>query len=263
MLSQYLNEIKIFVQSLVHWILLLLAFTIFFFSFGLKEVMIMGKSLTLPLPTSASFATELFNYMTTDLIPEGVTLIVTNPLAAFIAQIKIALLLAFIFTLPFLLYKLIQYFSPALYMNEKLSVLKVAVPSALLFALGAVFSYLVLIPPTFSLLYAYTDSIGATPFFTVNEFIGIVLALIFATGIMFLLPVSMALLSRFGILPQGFWQAQWRHALLFFLVVSAIITPDGGGVTMVLLSVPMAGLYGVGCIVSRNVHTIRNTVDVH
>lgn len=213
--------------------------------------MLMGKTLVLPLPVSASFATQLFNYMTTDLIPEGVTLIVTNPLTAFIAQIKIALLLAFIFTLPFLLYRLIQYFSPALYMKEKVSVLKVALPSALLFTLGVAFSYLVLIPPTFTLLYAYTDNISAVPFFTVNEFIGIVLALVFATGIMFLLPVSMVLLSRLGLVPPNFWRAQWRYALLFFLIVSAIITPDGSGVTMTLLSIPMAGLYGVGLVISQ------------
>jgi sec-independent protein translocase protein TatC len=251
-LNTYLNEAKLFIRNFTEWAILLLIFTAFFFSFGLKEIVVLGKSLVLPLPVGISFSAQFFNYMTSDLIPQGVTLIVTNPLAAFIAQIKIALLLSFMFTLPFFLYRLIQYFSPALYLKEKFTILKVAVPSAFLFALGAIFSYFILIPPTFSLLYVYTESIGATPLFTVNEFIGIVLALIFATGIMFLLPVVMTLLSRFGIIKPVFWKENLHYAMLSFLIISAIITPDGSGVTMVLLSIPMAGLYGVGYVFSQN-----------
>jgi len=208
-LNTYLNEAKIFIKNLTEWILLLLIFTVFFFTFGLREVVVFGKLLLLPLPTlqsGATFAVELFNYMTTDLIPEGVTLIVTNPLTAFIAQVKIALLLSFAFTLPFLLYRLVRYFSPALYREEKKSVLKVVLPSGLLFIFGSLFAYLVLIPPTFSILYSYTETIGAAPLFTVNEFVSLVLALVIATGIMFLLPVFMALLSRFGLVSRYFWR---------------------------------------------------------
>jgi len=261
--TPYLKELQLLIRNFTEWAILLIIFIIFFFSFGLKEVLIFGKIFSFPLPMTPSFATQLFNYMTTDLMPEGVTLIVTNPLAAFVAQIKIALLLAFIFTLPFFLYRLIQYFAPALYIQERRSVLKVAVPSSLLFALGAAFSYFVIIPPTFSLLYTYTENISAIPYFAVGEFVSIVLALIFATGLMFLLPVVMILLSRFGIVKPYFWQTQWRYALLFFLIVSAIITPDGSGVTMMLLSIPMAGLYGVGCIFSRNAPSAVNPAETH
>ena len=256
-MNHYFEEIKLFIKNFTEWVLLLLIFTAFFFSFGIKEIIVSGYTLSIPFPTSPSFATQLFNYMTTDLIPNGVTLIVTNPLSAFIAQIKIALLLAFMFTLPFFLYRLIQYFSPALYLHEKLSVMKVAIPSALLFAIGAAFSYLVLIPPTFSILYSYTGGIGATPFFTANEFVGIVLALVFAAGIMFLLPVCMVLLTKVGILENNFWRKNWRYSILVFLIVSAIITPDGSGVTMVLLSLPMTGLYGIGLVLSNRIETKR------
>lgn len=255
----YIEEIKIFTRNLTEWLLLLFAFTLFFFSFGIKQATVMGKNILFPFPTESSFAAQFFNYMTTDLIPQGVTLIVTNPLSAFVVQIKIALLLAFIFTLPFLLYRLIQYFSPALFTSEKMSVLKVALPSAVLFALGSIFAYLGLIPPTFAILYSYTDSIGATPFFTVNEFVSLVLGLMFATGIMFLLPVCMALLSRFGIVPPSFWREQWRYAVVFFLVISAIITPDGSGVTMILFSLPMIGLYGIGYIISQKLDAVHRS----
>lgn len=259
--SSYLNELRLFIRNFTEWMLLLLTFTIFFFSFGMKEIIVFGKTFMFPLPTDPSFATVLFNYMTADLIPNNVTLIVTNPFTAFVVQIKVAFLLAFIFTLPVFLYRLIQYFSPALYVRERLSILKVVIPSAILFALGVVFSYFVIIPPTFSLLYKYTGGIGATPFFTASEFIGTVLALAFATGIMFLLPICMVLLSKFGVVPYNFWRMQWRYALLFFLIVSAIITPDGSGVTMILLSVPMSVLYGIGYIASNKVGAGRKKYE--
>ena len=251
LLRPYLNEIRIFARHLTEWLLLLLIFTFFFFSFGIETFSIAGINVSLPYPTDFSFAVRLFTDMTVDLIPSGVTLIVTSPLTAFVAQIKIALLLSFICTLPFLLYRFIQYFSPALYLSERLAILKVAVPSAFLFALGAVFAYTALIPPTFSILYSYTDIIGATPFFSVNEFINLILALVVVSGIMFLLPICMALLTRFDIVPSTFWREEWRYAVIFFLVLSAIMTPDGSGVTMVLLSLPLAGLYGIGFIVSK------------
>src|SRR3989344_3612776 len=128
--SSYIREIKILARNLTEWLLLLFAVTFFFFSFGLKEITMVGKHISFPFPADPSFAAQFFNHMATDLIPRGVKLVVTSPLSAFVAQIKVALLLSFIFTVPFLIYKLIQYFSPALFVSEKISVLKVTVPSA-------------------------------------------------------------------------------------------------------------------------------------
>jgi len=246
----YLNEIRLFIRHFAEWGFLLIMFTIFFFTFGLKEVTFIGKTFLFPLPSRLSFAAEFFNHITTALVPSGVTLIVTNPLTAFIAQVKIALLMAFLLTLPFLLYKLIAYFFSALYTSEKKAILAVAIPSALLFALGSLFSYFVLIPPTFDILYSYTGLIDAAAFFAVNEFVNLALALMLAVGVMFLLPVGMTLLTVLGVISNNFWKEQWRYAVIFFLIISAIITPDGSGITMIFLSFPMALLYGIGLVLS-------------
>ncbi|MCW9054564.1 MAG: twin-arginine translocase subunit TatC [Candidatus Pacebacteria bacterium] len=250
-LSTYFDEARLFFRNFTEWFLLLLIFTIFFFLFGLKEVVFFERVFMLPLPTNPSFAADFFNQMVVDLVPHEVLLVVTGPLAAFIAQIKIALLLAFVFTLPVFLYRFVHYLSPALRGREKRTIFAVAFLSALLFALGGLFSYLVLIPPTFDILYVYTGAIDAAPFFTVNEFVGLVLSFVLATGILFLLPVVQVLLTRLGIVSPQFWRQQWRYALVVFLVVSAIITPDGSGVTMVFLSLPMTGLYLIGSAVAQ------------
>jgi sec-independent protein translocase protein TatC len=84
------------------------------------------------------------------------------------------------------------------------------------------------------------------PFFSLDEFVYYVFSLSIAVGIMFLLPLFMILLSMMRIIEASFWKKKWRHAILIFLVLSAIITPDGTGVSMIILFLPLAVLYFLG-----------------
>lgn len=246
----FLNEFKEFIKSILSWLYFLLGFSFFFSLFGLKEVEMLGKNLFLPLPTLYSFSGQVFKKVQQDLLPAGVQLIVTNPLSAFLAQVLVSLLLAFVLTFPFLLYKMIKYFSPALFEKEKKVAMKVLLPSAFLFLSGCLFAYFLLIPSTFKVLYSFAAIIGAVPFFSVNEFIALVFGMMIAAGIIFLLPIFMALLSSLGLVESGFWKNNWRYALLIFLIFSAIITPDGTGITMLMLSVPLVGLYFLGTFIA-------------
>jgi len=247
----FLKEFKEFIKSILSWIYLLLGFSFFFFLFGLKEIEIFGRNLFLPLPTPHSFSVQIFEIIQQDLLPPGVQLIVTNPLSAFLAQILISLLLAFILTLPFFLYRMMRYLLPALLEKEKRVIIRVLFPSAFLFFAGCLFAYFLLIPSIFRVLYPYATVMGAIPFFSIQEFITLVFGLMIAVGKMFLLPVFMVFLSSLGIVGPDFWKSNWRYALLIFLIFSAIITPDGTGITMIMLSVPLAGLYFLGTIVTK------------
>jgi len=113
------------------------------------------------------------------------------------------------------------------------------------------FSFFFLIPATFKVLYPYAESINAIPFFSVDEFIYYVFGLMVTVGLIFLLPLFMVLLSLMGIIEASFWIKKWRPALLFFLVLSAIITPDGTGITMIMLFLPLASLYFMGCVFAK------------
>lgn len=243
-----LDELKKFIKNILYWIYSLLGFSILFFSFGLKNVVMFGKNFILPLPSEPSFVVLIFNKTQRDLLPPGVHLIVTNFLSAFAAQVMLALLLAFIITFPFLLYRICKYIFPALLTNEKRAILKAIVPSSLLFFIGCVFAYDLIIPMTFKILFPFATAIQATSFFSVDEFIGSIVSLMFSVGIMFLLPLFMILLSFFGIVDGDFWRSKWRHMILFFTILTAIITPDGTGITMLMLLIPLVGLYSIGCL---------------
>lgn len=245
------DEIKEFFKSITWSLFLFFIISIFLFSFGLEKTSFSNREYLLPLPSMNSFSVQIFNLMENKLLPSGVTLIVTNHLDAFVSQILVSLLFAFILTFPFFLYFFIQYLNPALFEHEKKAILKALLPSVFLFFGGCLFAYYFIIPFSFKFLYSYAGVINASPFFEVSEFINSIFSLMFATGIMFLLPIFMILFSYLHIIDGNFWIDKWRYAFLAFLFFSAIITPDGTGVTMMMLFVPLSLLYVLGCFFSR------------
>src|SRR5690348_11800280 len=128
----YLAEFKIFVKNILHWIYFFVGSSFFFFTFGLKDVAIFGKNLFLPLPSAdavallfgrefnfpfvsdGSLTIQVFSKITHDLLPSNVQLIATNPLSAFTSQVYLSVLLGFLITIPYFIYKLITYLNPAL-----------------------------------------------------------------------------------------------------------------------------------------------------
>lgn len=227
-----LKELKIFLKHILYWIFSFVGFSFFFFLF----------------PVQNSFSVQVFNKIRQDLLPSGVQLIVTNPMSAFVSQILLSMLLSFLVTIPFFLYRIIVYLRPALLPHERKAVLWSLLPLVFLFFSGCMFSYFFLIPATFRVLYPYASVINAITFFSIDEFIYYIFGLMISVGLMFLLPLFMVLLSFMGIIKVEFWKKRRRQALLSFLILSAIITPDGTGVTMVMLFLPLAALYFAGYI---------------
>lgn len=253
------EEIKKAKDLLVDWLILFVGSGLFFFFFGISSFLVNGIQISVPFPTSQSFAVIFFKMIEADLLPLGVTLVATGPMSALNSQVLIAFLLSFLVTFPYLLYRLVRYISPALYATELKALLIFLFPAILLFLGGGIFAYLYIIPPTFRALYGYSLNIGATPLFFMEDFVSSVVLFIITVGLLFIIPVFMVLLTFLGILPSRFWWDNWRYAQLGFLIFSAIITPDGSGVSMVLLSLPLTGLYAVGALVAQVQE--KNTFD--
>jgi len=247
---KFLHELKTFFITITDWLVLFIVFSCFFFGFNVGEMEVWGRVFSFVVPTSHSFAVDVFRMMVADLGPASVPIIVTSPLTAFIAQVKVALLLSFAFTFPILCYRVIRFIAPALYMRERIALYAVTVSASLLFIGGVVFAYVLVIPTTLSLLYAYAAPIGAVPYLSIDAFLGLSLALMLIAGITATIPVVMVLLTSLHVVPALFWVEKWRYAAVIMLIASAIITPDGSGVSMTLLSIPGVFLYGLGMFVS-------------
>ena len=248
-----LHELKIFIKNIAPWFYSLIGFSIFFSLFGLHKVVIYGRVFTLPVFSDDSFSIQVFKVIERDFVPPGVQLIVTNPWSGFIAQLEIVIILAFIITLPLLLYKIIRYSSPALFEHEKRAILKSIILFTALFMLGCSFAYYFMVPLTFKFMYPFASALGVLTFFSLEAFMAWVISILITTGITFLLPIFMIVLSYLGIVSSDFWRKKWRFAFLCLLIFSAIITPDQTGVTMILLFAPLAILYMGGSLLARRV----------
>jgi sec-independent protein translocase protein TatC len=234
-----------------------------------------------------NIALQLTSFMKDTLLPSEVKFIQTAPGQVFFAQVYISLLIGLICSLPIVIREIFGFISPAFAQIKrkgetgddgnddvqnninnnlkqtkkgharspsslsKINIIKIFLPVFLLFIFGVVFSYLLVIPFTLNFLYSYGESIGAETFLTVNDFITFVLQFVLGFGIAFQLPIIMYLLSLSGLTDSKFWQKNFRYAIIIITIFGAVITPDGSGVTMWFVALPMIALYAIGIIAIR------------
>lgn len=270
----FLEQFTIFVKNILGCIYFFVGSSLFFFLFGLKKILLFGKPFLLPFPSvnsislllgrsinsplvpEHSLTIQVFNRIKLDLLPANVQLIATNPINAFVSQIYLSIILGFLLTVPFLIYKIIVYLHPALLGREKKVLIWSLLSFIILFFSGSLFAYFFIIPETFKILYPFTTSMGVVPFFSIHEFIQSVFGLMIGIGLMFLLPIFMIIMSFLGIIKAEFWVRKWRFGVMFFLILSAIIAPDV--ITMFLLFIPLIGLYFVSCYLSKKFSRVQN-----
>src|SRR6185312_8260967 len=135
--------------------------------------------------------------------------------------------------------------------TKKITIFKFIFPITILFLSGILFSFLVAIPIMLTFLYQYGQSLGILSFLSINEFISFVLQFFIAFGISFQLPLIMYILSLTGLIDNRFWIKNFKYALILIVIFGAFITPDGSGVTMWFISIPMLLLYFLGILLIK------------
>jgi sec-independent protein translocase protein TatC len=278
--AEHFDELRI---RIIHIVICIAIITIFTMGFGIQSTTLpialpswnggsqQNLKVYYPIPDPLNnVALQLTSFMKDTLLPTGVKLIQIAPGQVFFAQVHISLLIGLICSLPIIIKEIFGFISPAFdpsknkdeFQEEdiekmgkksfsRFGLFKVISPIVLLFILGVAFSYVFVIPFTLNFLYKYGESIGAETFLTVNDFIAFVLQFVLAFGIAFQLPVIMYVLSLSGVTDSKFWLRNFRYAIIIISVFGAIITPDGSGVTMWFVALPMIALYAIGIIAIR------------
>jgi sec-independent protein translocase protein TatC len=263
----------------IRTLLVLTIITIICLSFGLKSF-----TVVLSLPPAISFlnftsdssdssvvlrfyypypnpfeniAVQLTLLLKDTLLPPEVKFIQTAPGQAFFAQIHISLLLSIICSIPIIAREVFAFIYPALSTKTTTAIYKITLPILLLFIMGIVFSYLLVIPFTLSFLYRYGESLGAATFVTVSDFMTFVLQFMLGFGLAFQLPIIMYGFSLTGLVDSTFWSKNLRYAIVIIAIFGALITPDGSGITMWFVSIPMIVLYVLGIMIIRRAERHR------
>ena len=204
-----------------------------------------------------NIAVQLTLFLKDTLLPPEVKFIQTAPGQAFFAQIHISLLLSIICSIPIIAREVFAFIYPALSTKTTTAIYKITLPILLLFIMGIVFSYLLVIPFTLSFLYKYGESLGAETFVTVSDFMTFVLQFMLGFGLAFQLPVIMYGFSLTGMVDSTFWSKNLRYAIVIIAIFGALITPDGSGITMWFVSIPMIVLYVLGIMIIRRAERHR------
>ena len=228
-------------------------------TFRAEQTVYNGITLYYPVPDAVhNFASQITNYMRVTLVPESVQLIQTAPGQAFYAQVYVAALVAIVLSMPVVIRELTAFIKPALKDTEIHAVRSIAVPALVLFVTGAVFSYFTVIPFVLDFLYQYGEASGLVTFLNIMDFVTFVLQFLLAFGVAFQLPLIMYAATVSGLTDAKFWRRNIRYAIVVLVIIGAVVTPDGSGVTMWFISGPMIGLYLIGMVVlERREHRIK------
>ena len=183
-------------------------------------------------------------------------LLVTNqPAEAFTLSIHLSLIGGLVVALPAILVELWVFISPGLLAQESRYV-AYGMPTALfLFALGASFAYLVF-PVGMRFLYGFAESAGLRSFWSIAGYLKFLVWSCLAIGLIFELPLVIAVLTMLGVVSSQFLATKRRHAIVIVLAFAAIITPSVDPITMLAVSGPIILLYEVGILVAKRVERI-------
>lgn len=193
-----------------------------------------------------SISVQTISQIRSDLLPNDVDLIQVTPGQAITAQIYVSIIIGMVSGFPVIIGELFAFLNPALHHYEKKIIRRIMVPVIALFALGCLFSYFIVIPYTLEFLYNYGQSMGIVSFFEITPFIVFVLNLLILFGFTFQLPIIMWTVTKIGFVNPDFWKKNLKYMIIFVIILGAIITPDGSGITMWFIVGPMMLLYIIG-----------------
>ncbi len=180
----------------------------------------------------------------------GVPLVFTTPTEAFWVTLKVSLFMGAVLGYPFVLYEIWRFVSPGLYRREKKSVLLWILGGTLFFALGVAFSNFVALPSALHFLVGFGQKEGLQAFMSVDRTVAFELRFLFVFGLIFELPLLMALASARGwITPEKFRKGR-RWALVGNAVAASILSPTQDFLNMMIMFVPLVILYEAGILFS-------------
>jgi len=198
------------------------------------------------------FASELYEWFAKPLLsslPQGGTMISTEPHGPFFIPFKFAFATAFALAIPVVLYQLWAFVAPGLYNNEKRLVLPLIVSSTALFYCGILFAYYVVFPLIFSFFVGMAPD-GVAVMTDISAYMSFALKLFFAFGFAFEVPVATVLLARLGVVSPDKMAKQRPYIILGAFVVGMLMTPPDI-FSQVFLAIPVCLLFELGLFFAR------------
>ncbi|MBF0319316.1 MAG: twin-arginine translocase subunit TatC [Nitrospirae bacterium] len=221
---------------------------VFIVTFNYSELIL--NTLVMPLENKLVFSVH---YPFIGFEPSGIkqkTLVFLEPSEAFWMHFKLSMIAALMVALPIVLSQVWLFIEPGLVEKEKRLVLPFVMGGTLLFLLGAVFCFIIILPFALGFLMTYKTQ-NLTPMISVGNYVDFTLKFILAFGAIFELPIAIFVLAKMGLVtPQKLAKAR-KHVFIAAFIVAAVITPTPDAFNQTLMAVPIIVLYEIGILASR------------
>lgn len=183
------------------------------------------------------------------LMPEGTSMIATSVTSPFLVPFKLVLLLAVLLAVPYLLHQLWAFVAPGLYIHEKRLAAPLLISSVLLFYCGIAFAYFVVFPLLFRFFITVAPE-GVAVMTDIGQYLDFIIAIFFAFGIAFEVPVATFLLILAGATTADAMAKKRPYIIVGTFVIGMMLTPPDI-ISQSLLAIPMWALFEIGLIMSR------------
>ena len=211
------------------------------------------------------FASDIFNIL---IIPyehavdgsRTVEMIFTAPQEYFFTQLKLALFGAIFIAFPVIASQIYMFMAPGLYKNERDAFLPFLIATPILFAIGACLVFFIVMPLAMEFFLSMEQTGEGVAHIThlprVSEYLGLIMTLIFAFGLVFQLPVVMTLLARAGLIDADTLKGKRKYAVVATFVLAAVLTPPDP-ISQLGLAVPTLLLYEISILSVKRVDRQR------
>lgn len=199
----------------------------------------------------AFYARELYTLLAQPLLeklPQGGQMIATDVATPFFVPMKVAMMMAFVMTLPHTLYQIWAFVAPGLYSHEKRLALPLVFGSSLLFFCGMAFAYFAALPLVFEFI-TYFAPEGVAVMTDISKYLSFVLSMFIAFGVTFEVPVFVVILVRTGVITTGKLKEIRPYVIVGAFVIAAIFTPPDV-ISQFMLAVPLCLLYEAGIFIA-------------
>ena len=197
------------------------------------------------------FANDIYHFLASPMLkslPIGGQMIATDVTTPFFVPMKVALLAAFMISLPHTLYQVWAFVAPGLYTHERRMVVPLVFASTLLFLLGMAFAYFLVFPVVFGFI-AHTAPEGVAVMTDIGKYLDFAMTLFIAFGLAFEVPVAVVLLVSAGVVSVPALRGARSYVIVGAFVLGAIFTPPDV-ISQVMLALPLWLLYEAGILVS-------------
>jgi len=162
---------------------------------------------------------------------------------------KLAILVGLVAAFPYFMWELAMFFKPGLKPGERKYIFLLVPASMAMFALGAAFSWFILIPRLVEFLLRLSQPIG-DPLITVGPLVGLMVTIMFWLGIIFEIPIFMFLLAKMGILASGWVKTKRRWMILISFILGAVATPTDP-ISQLIVAGPTWLLFEIGMLLVK------------